>query len=238
MASDRRTRRRIAKRVCALLVSVLLLSGLTGWMLFQHIPAWYTPVQVSAADLQGVKDDLVACNNAFDDKMQAGGVFEFRITQDRLNAWLSAREQMWPEIRKWVPPMMEDPFIGFEPDRVVLAGTVTLGKVRTVLSVRVRLDADDKGLLLRLTDVRAGSLPVPAVLVREPLRQFDAHARNSREAAPKFPRAEDLLAGVHVPAEFVWWADKRHFRVCGVRVERGAITFRVEPLPRHLRGSG
>ncbi|HOW19818.1 MAG TPA: hypothetical protein PLC79_12350 [Phycisphaerae bacterium] len=224
--------------MCALLVAALLAGGLTGWMLFQHIPAWYAPVQVPAADLQGVKDDLIACNNAFDDRMQAGGVFEFRITQDRLNAWLSAREQMWPAMRKWVPPMMEDPFIGFEPGRVVLAGTVTLGGVRTVLSVRLRLDADDKGLLVRLTEVRAGSLPVPAVLVREPLRQIDAHTRNGREAASKFPLAEDLLAGVHVPAEFVWWADKRHFRVCGVRVEPGAITFRVEPLPRHLRGSG
>lgn len=205
-------------------------------MLFQHIPAWYTPAQVPAADLQGIKDDLVRSEDSFSASMNAEGIFEFRLTQDRLNAWLAAREQIWPEAQHWIPPMMDAPFIAFEPGRILLAGTVQLGGIQTVLSASVHLGIDDQGVAIRLAGVTGGSLPVPDSLVREQLRQLDARRPRRTEAATSLPSAEELLAGTHVPAEFVWWNGKRPFRVRGIQVERGAITFRIEPLPRRHRG--
>jgi hypothetical protein len=238
MTSDRRIRqRRIAKWACALAAVLTLGGGVTGWMLFQHIPAWYVPAQVPAADLQAVRDDLVRTQDSFSEHLQSEGTFKFRITQDQINAWLAAREQMWPEVRKWVPPMMEDPFIAFEPGRVVLAGTVALGNVRTVLSASVQLAVDGKGLAVRLAGVKGGSLPVPDALVREQLRQLDTRRRNDRDVSPGLPAIEQLMAGTHVPGEFVWWNGNRRLQIRGIRVEHGAITFRIEPLPRHHRGT-
>ncbi len=231
MGSRRCWRRRVrwigAGGAALVLVAVIVL-----WMLFQHIPVWYEPVYVSAADLQRVRDDLVGTFDAVSRQMNGERPFAMRITQQQLNEWLAAREQMWPPAQEWVPPGMENPVVRFEADRIILAGTVVYGSLRAVLSVSVALTVDGDGLSVRLFDFRGGSLPVPEALVREPLRRIDARRRDGRYAGDGMPAAEALLTGVRIPAEFTWPNGKRRFRIGAVRLERGAIILDVAPLPR------
>ena len=75
-------------------VAALLVGGVvTGWLLFQHIPAWYRPVEIPPAELQRVRNDLVRTSDLLAEALkEPRGPFKFRVTQDQVNAWLSARE--------------------------------------------------------------------------------------------------------------------------------------------------
>lgn len=214
--------------VCAL----ALLGIVTGWMLFQRIPTWYAPVHVAAADLQRVRDSLTCPYNEFSAGMMEGRPFEFRITQQELNEWLAARGQIWPAAQEWVPPTMEGPLILFEPDRIVVAGTVSLGEVRTVLSASVSLHTEGDSLVVRLDSLHGGALPVPRSLVREQLRQLDARQRGTGRDRTRLPSAETLFGGTRVPAVFSWNNPHRRFRIRAVRVKNGEILLDIEPLPR------
>lgn len=214
----------------AAVVAVGLVAS--AWVLFQRVPPWYQPAPVPAADLQAVKDDLARFEIGLSERMNGDRPFSFAIAQEQLNRWLAARERMWPPARAWIPPMMDDPFVVFEPGRVLLAGTVTVGGVRTVLNARAEIRIDNAQLFLRVFGVKGGSLPVPDALVREHLRELDARHRRTTAGPAMLPSAEDVIVGWRIPAEFVWPNGKRRFRVRDVRIERGTMTFELQPLPR------
>jgi len=228
----RNTRRRRALKFAIGLILILLIGlGGAGWLLFQRIPAWYTPTQVAAADLQSVRDDFGGLLTFLGDRISKNRPFELRITQDRLNAWLIARRDIWPRAEEWIPPMIDEPFIAFEPDRVILAGTAELGGIRTVVSASCRLSVDEKGLAVRLFDVRAGSLPVPDAWVGSALGKMSIGSPRRGRSGFLPPAPEEFLTGTHVPPEFLWPSPRRSVRILRIRLERGAITLWGEPLP-------
>jgi len=229
MAARNTRRRRVLKWTIGIGLILLTGLGLTGWMLFQHIPAWYKPTQVAAANLQSVKDDFGAVFTFLGDRISKDMPFELRITQDQLNAWLIARREIWPGAEAWIPPVIEDPFIAFEPERVIVAGTAELGGIRTVVSASCSLAVDEKGLAVRLFDFCAGSLPLPDAWVADMLRQVEDGAGMSRNHDESLPAPAEFLAGTHVPPEFLWPKPRRHVRIRRVQLESGAITLWCEP---------
>jgi hypothetical protein len=228
------TRRRRRRRIVALTIAGgMLLLAIAGWLSLQHIPAWYNPQPVPAVQLQHVKDDLVATVASLSERMNGGAPFTFRITQAQLNAWLAAREQIWPPAQAWIPPEMENPYVVFRPGRIVLAGTVRWGGIRTVLSAAAAPSVTDAGVTVRLSDIRGGSLPVPDAWVRQQLESLELRQRrrHAEDPATMLPLGE-LLEGASFPAEFVWPNPHRPFRLLDIRVEDGALTLEIQPLPR------
>lgn len=229
MPPERRTRaQRIRRWIIGIALALLLLGTVTSWLVFQHIPRWYQPVHVGVGDVKLVQADLTATSQNFFDQVNGDTIFEFAITDAQLNAWLAVRDTL-PVAREWIPPAMEDPFIAFESDRVVLAATARFGSVRTVLSVVAHLAIDGHDLVVRLSDVKGGSLPVPDAVLARLLRDLDT-AEGRRSSG--LPSAVDLLTGARFPAEFEWANPKRRIRLHDMRIEPGAIHLRIEPLER------
>ncbi|MCH8991680.1 MAG: hypothetical protein IIA44_08035, partial [Acidobacteria bacterium] len=63
-----------------------------------------------------------------------GEPFEYIVHQDRLNRWLAGRMAIWPGVRQWVPPWLEDPVIVFDDGQIVLAGIASIASVTGVNS--------------------------------------------------------------------------------------------------------
>jgi len=233
--------KRILKRwrwIVAGLVTLLVGVVVTGWLLFQHIPAWYRPVQVPPDELQHVRNDLVQTTDAFGAALNdAQGSFKFRLTQDQVNAWLSARESIDPKTHEWLPPTLSDPMILFEPGGVRVAATYADGDLRTVVSAKLTVTVDAAGIKAQLGDVAGGSLTMPDSFVQKGLRAFD------RRVSPKLAdagvttsgrqrlRLRDLADGVILPTTGKWLAGGQRFRVLGIAFEPGAVTFTIERLP-------
>jgi hypothetical protein len=219
-------------------LAMLLIGGVvTGWLLLQHIPAWYRPMEIPPGELQRVRNDLVQTSDSLAEALkEPRGPFKFRVTQDHVNAWLSAREAIDPKTREWLPPTLSEPMVVFEPGGVRLGATYTEGSLRAVVSARLALTADGEGIKARLEDVAGGSLGLPDGMVRNGLKTFD------RRVSPKLNEAgvtardrrlrlRDLVDGVVVPNVGKWPGSGQRFRVLGLDFEDGALTVTLERLP-------
>lgn len=205
------------------------------WLLVAYVPGWYRPSVVAAADFQAVRDDLGRTVNFINRQMNAGSFFVLRITQPQLNAWLTARAQIWPEAQDWIPSNVEQPFVVFDTDHVRVAGTVRVGGVRTVLSADLHVGVDEQGIAVRLDAIRLGAMHVPDAVVDAVLRR--AYERMPDRGAHE-PGLDAMRRGMHWPNESTWRNGERPYRIQRITIEPGALTVEVEPLPRYSGSSG
>lgn len=215
---------------------LLLLVAAVGWLMFQRIPSWYRPVDLPPEQLQQVRDDLVRTGDGFSVLVvQSQEPFEYRITQDQINRWLAAREDIWPGSREWLPPELSNPFVSITPEGVRVAVTWRNGQVRTVFSGLVGLHADEQGIHLRLKSVQCGALPVPQDIIQEQLRSVKLWRPGTRargQAGPgTLPDPRDLFEGLVFPKAWIWPEPRRVCTITGLRCEEGALTVTVLPSP-------
>jgi hypothetical protein len=233
------------------LLAGLGLAGITflvvSWLLFQHVPSWYRPLEVPPDQVQHVQADLIRTTDTLNERMvRANAPFEFQISQDQVNAWLAAREEIWPLSREWLPKGLTDPFITIEPEALRVAASVQWGSVQTVISAQIAVSADEEQIHVRLVEVRGGSLPVPGDWIERQLVRFQ-QAQGGRLHWPWSPQAGsddrntiplgDLLKGISVPNRGVWRQldiPPRPFRVIGLKLEPGLLTVTVRPLSERV----
>ena len=229
------SRRRVVwlKRLAITAAVLLVVAAGTGWLLFQHIPSWYRPVEVSPEAAVNVRTEFANMIDGVGGELNKGqGRFEYRFTQEQLNTWVAAREAIDPMTRKWLPSGLRDPMLVIEPDGVRLAVAARTGGIETVLGLKVRAKVEDGGIRLWLTDVSCGSLPVPQALIEEHLGKIDAAVRNRSDGqnGRKVPPLTQLFEGVLLPNEWEWPNVRRRFRIADVRAEPGVLIFTLEPL--------
>jgi len=237
--TDRRARWR-RWLLIALVIGVLALNAvfIAGWLMFQNVPSWYEPVHIPPEQLQAVRDDLVATFDGLSHAMaNAEGPFDCRCTQDQVNAWMAAREEIWPMWRAWFPGEVTDPFVAFDATGVRLAGTCQRAGVQTVVNVELEVVATDDGIAMKLRKVSGGGLPIPKGWI------YDRLAKLDREVWPagkrtryqfgdgRLPRLSDLFEGVVFPNGWVWQNPKRRFRVTAIKFVPGEVVVTLTPEP-------
>jgi hypothetical protein len=219
---------------------VVLVAGVTCWLMFQHIPGWYRPPAIAPAHHQRIRNDWAGSRDSLQQAMLRERPFEFTITQDQLNSWLAIREAIWQLSREWLPPALSEPFILIEKDGLRLAATYRSGSIRTVLSARLRTKLQADGIWVRLDGLDGGSLGIPDSWVRERLTLMDGRAwspgKKSRFqlGGPPLPSLPGLLDGAVFPATWVWKESELAlpFQITGLRFEPGVLVISLRPLPR------
>jgi hypothetical protein len=179
---------------------------------------------VGAAQYQDVRDDLEAAFNQLNVAMQGDQPFDYVVSEDRLNRWIAAREQIWPGLRQYVPPELQWPVVAFREDGIVVAGVVEIGTVRSVLSVVLSVQAEADHMVFKLVRCRLGAVPVPHWMVR---RFVEAMSHSARPDSPSRPR--DLLEGLALENRFDWPNGARRFRIGAVAVQPGRLVATIHP---------
>lgn len=232
---SRQPRRRV-RWVRLLIAALVMLSVTTAglWLTFQRIPSWYRPEPVPVAQYQSVRNTLTRTVNELSAKFVAGEPFEYIVHQDRLNRWLAGRMAIWPGVRQWVPPWLEDPVIVFHDGQIVLAGIASIASVSAVVSLHLTLSAESDGLRVTLHRVQAGSLPVPLDLFRERIEAALAAGQSDRDREEPITAAH-LFGEAPLPNQFIWFNGKVPFRITGITAEPGQLRLNIAPEPRPHR---
>lgn len=237
-----RPRRR--RRILLVLFALLLAGGIGVWLLFQRVPGWYRPVVVTAADKTQVLANLTHTTEDFTQSLRQVGVpFEYRLTQDQINAWWAIREEVWPLAREWIPPGVSEPMVVLEDGVIRLAARCELGGIQTVLSARLLVDGNKDGLTLRLESVSGGSLPIPAAAVRDLLGRLDGdfwpagRVLRQQYFNEPLPPLAGLPEGIVLPNSWVWQsgAFRAPMWIKSLQVRPGEIVATIEPLPRQSK---
>ena len=237
-----RRQRLVRRAVVAAFVGSCLLC-LVLWLAFQHKPAWYRPASLDATQSQAAKADAVAAADYVSDRMVEGRLFEIRLTDRSVNSWLAALPYAWPEASEILPPELTDAAIRFDPGRVRVGAHCRMNGWQAILSLSLRLSVSKDGgdVIVALTGVQMGSLPVP----RPALRRLFEHLRPSKlvrqsgstrrtspvmESLAEVQSIDELFAGVHLENRFVWFNGERPFRVRSFEIDEGRWQLRIEPL--------
>lgn len=222
--------------------AIVVVAGLgTLWMMFQHIPNWYRPVQVPPEYEQAVKDDFLQTQDNLREQLNTfQHSFEYRFRQDQINAWLAKRDELWemiyPKSRKWLPPDMSDPQVAIDPDGLRFAVTYSRRDIRTVLSAQIWLKADTNGIMIQLVRVAAGALPIPKSQIQQLLTKLDHRDLGlgkhvaGQGRSHSFPSLTGLFEGIRIPNAWSWQDGHRSFRMTQIRFEPGELVVAFEPL--------
>ncbi len=230
-----RKRRRWLRWTCVALAAAGLVALAGLWLALAHVPGWYQPMIVPPSEYQIVRDDLVMAAEEFSTALVAGEPFRFALTQQELNEWISARWQIWPAAEEWVPRWLAEPMVVFKPDRIIVAGTLERGWLRTVASLHLRVIAEADALRVRLEGLHGGSLPVPATMIEKQLAEFAGQtqerlARGQASPQAKAVNAAELEQSIALPNEFTWPNGRYDFRIEAIDVDDGRIIVTVRPL--------
>lgn len=211
----------------------------TIWLMFQHIPGWYRPVAISPDDLQRVRDDLLGTFDVLGEWLvNVEEPFTHRFTQDQINAWLAARQDMWPGAGDWLPRGLADPFVRIDAQGFRLAATYRSRGIQAIVSARFVARADEQGVFLQLVEISGGSLSIPKSWIRDDLAALDAgHWPAGRRVGSQLddrplPALSGLLDGVILPNGWIWENGKQPFRIVALQFEPGVMRVTFDPLER------
>ncbi|MBN1341441.1 MAG: hypothetical protein JXQ73_02110 [Phycisphaerae bacterium] len=231
--------RRWAFRIAVGMAILTVLALSIGWIALRFIPGWYRPAYVPYEDEQEVRDRLGAAFTALSHGMAQGRSFDFAVRQDDLNAWLVARDRIWPASKRWIPKQIMDPMIVFENGDIVLAGTWCGPGPRTIVSVRLRPERVEDRLRVRVEGVRCGALPVPLALIRRGLVRFEqSRADTDEPLLSDGASLADAADGAPIPRDIPWTQPRGKFLLEAVSAVPGELRVRLDPLKRQGDGRG
>jgi hypothetical protein len=231
------------KRILAAAAVLVVLAFATTWMLFQRIPAWYTPPEIAPNEIQAVKNDFAHTESVLSERLneaEPSGEFEFLLTQDQVNGWIAIRREIWPRSRQWLPSYLSQPMVVLDRDGIRVAALLTRQSLRSVVSLRVEVRTVPDGVSVRLAEVTAGGLPVPQSQIHRYLKQFDRKVWPVGQVLPgqigpyRLPSLTHIQEGIRLPDSWIWANGKQPFRITAITFEAGQVRIGLEPLPRSI----
>jgi hypothetical protein len=242
-----------------LLLGLLLLAGLTAYLLARSTPAWY--VLLDPTDQQVIDQAERAQRKLYLDlnnTLQAVplGKHEWTITQDEINSLIAVHfaDANAATTGGAAPPAVSGPIVVFTPGKITLAartpkapgGTPNGGVVSVVFSVRSTqaVDGSPAGVI-HIDGLWVGNLPVPRSFAQDRVQatlpqlipaieralSLRLGARRSDTVKHDVEDTSRLIAaGEPFPLEFKF--DRRMVVIKEIRVDDGSLTITFVPPTR------
>jgi hypothetical protein len=242
MLVRQKTRRRLkwAAGIAAGGLVLLLLAAMVLWMATQRVPAWYRPIDVSAAELSRVRNSLPNTYQDLTDEIMKGETFDFVLSDKLVTEWIVARGELYPEARGWLPDWFRDPIVHFGNGRCIIGARLYSGVWQAIVGIHLKADVTNEAITIRIDKVTAGSVPLPLSQFEEPLEKLLNDKRLDPDLMPdplsgivrrlqeEGPHAL-LVKGITWPNIFETVNGKRLVKIRGLSAENGELHIRIEP---------
>jgi hypothetical protein len=206
-------------------LATVLGALLVLWLTFQHVPAWYQPVQLDAEESRDARADATGMGDWISGKMVDREPFEVVLHDWSITRWLAALPVLWPEFEESVPAGLSEGAVKFDDGRILAGAHYEHQGWRLIINLAITTEIVDGGdhLMLKLETVRGGSLPVPKAVIRELLVPLVARSR-------RIQSVDDLFDGVKIDNRFTWPNGDRLFRIDSIHIEDGDLRIGIVPL--------
>jgi len=252
---------------CLLIALALAGSALVVlWMMFQHKPAWYRPVIADAVTVQRAQSSSASVVDSISDRLAGAEPFELRLESGMVNEWIASLPQLWPQIGSTMSERgISDVAISFDAECIRVGALLDIsrpadafaesarensrsvenghGGLQAIVSVGLEfnISGDGSAVVVRLKDVRGGSLPMPRSSLagvveqlttrnRPNLRREDDIVGSFTAALEEIRSLDELYQGISVRNRFVWPNGDRPFRMSHIRSGKGRIDIGFERL--------
>jgi len=213
--------RRTAKRALIALPVVLVIS----WLVVHHRPSWYRPPVLNEEGLGRAQRDAIAAADDFGDRLVIRRAFSVTLVDGRVNEWLAALPEAWPESKELLPPELGEPAVHFAAGRLQVGVKLDRRELQSIVSFDLlpTVSADGRTLNFRLDAIRSGAMPIPVSLMERWLKPIITENVADNAPAP----ADALFA---LPNRFVWPNGERAFRIKNLTLSDGQLQIDIEAL--------
>ncbi len=239
------------------IAGILGLAGVT-LICATYRPGWYRPATITPADSRIIRNELPSFGSAIGTYLAQGRQFRIELTDEQINRWLAARGDIWPAMKRALPPEVREPAIAFEAGRIILGARYERNGLSSVVSLSTTLDLENAGgaIAIHLGGIHAGLLPVPRMFVEQAAKKALAKAIRSNwshlskyTGFGHFNLADQLgitpkqvtgyLAGramteTRLPSHWVWPNGRFPFYVSNVQIQPGKMLIDIVPVPRAI----
>ncbi len=204
---------------------VLITGTLWAYISAKRIPQWYQPVDVSPTQYQELRDQFTETTRVLNNNIQRSQPFDFEITAQQINRWLSSLDAFDPQLSRRLPKAIHDPAIGFYQDKIWLGALLDLDGRQTVANLEICISLLAETLVVDIVSFRAGTLALPRAVLVEKFQDFlQAQEPQLRK------QLEDVLTGKPIPNRFGLPNSGHDFRIKSIKISSGKLTVRIEPL--------
>lgn len=201
--------------------AVVLFAGVLGGLACR--PSWYSPAAIDYARLKADKADLANTLDRIGGALNSGAPITIALNADQVNRWLTARDEIWPDVDPPALDVLRDPQIAFLDGGVIRAAArVAYRGWPAVVSGDVGVRIDGERIHLEIGRPRIGVVPIP--LVRWRLQS--ALARGMEQAGVPVDASGGGLA---IDNDWVWPNGKRRFSIQSLEVSNGSLRVTLQP---------
>ncbi len=219
-AADKPRRRRRWWWVLASLATTTTICVAIVFLLVTCRPSWYQPSAIDYGMLREDKAALVGLENDISAALNRDRSITFEISEDQVNRWIAAREEMWPD---WVFDLgtMRDPMVDFQPGKVRIAALAERGALRSVVTLTLSCAVEADKIDIFCDALHLGALPAPG-------RAHD----QIRDALPPADELLEPSAGALLTVGNDWhWPNGRpRYRVQRIEFTDDLLTVEFVPL--------
>jgi len=171
--------RKFAGALIVVMLALLVVSAVTLFGLYratQQTPPFYRRVIQPSAEQSTGGEQFERQALTLHNQVRHPGTWEGRFSEDEINGWLAAvLPEKFPQA---IARGISDPRIAFADDTVQLAARYQRGSASTVVSLvaHVHLTDEPNEVAVQISNVRAGSLPVPLAKVLQEITHRAAQA--------------------------------------------------------------
>ncbi len=199
----------------ALLVLLLVSLGLAlTWR-----PAWYQPAALDRARLHEDKTALARLQDDISAALNAGREIRVALTEEQVNRWLAARDELWPEALLDAQGV-DQPHVSFLDGAARLAVTLRRGAWGSVAGVVCRPELRGEEIRLHFEHTTLGAVPIASGWVDGLLAGVPA------TAGVRKPGTNTIT----LPREWTWPNGKRPCRLREFKLSAGRLEFVLEPV--------
>ena len=243
-------------RVLLLVVLLLVLAAVAMYFQASRVPSDYAPAQLSGREKEQAARQFVSQIGEFNNKAQLPQPFEWQITQEQINRYLAAADEIAAnrlggrrgEVREALESVgLSDPAVSL--DNGVLTLLVRSSHYDKVVSADIRFTfLQDGRLQIRLAQTWVGQLPVPDTFLRSQLQRLKE--KLAREQAPRQAGASagtqpspdevarlitTVIAAIDeapIDPVLVGGLNNKKVRIEGIRIDDGKLALRAVPIDR------
>ena len=233
----------LIRRTVMISLIITVIGMVILWFTFQHIPNWYHPIRLDDAGKKRARKETANLFDTIGDKLVRGESFEMRLTQRRVNEWLSLLPDFLAVGGSSESPRITEPAVCFEKGLTRIGAHYQNGGLRVILSVTLTASIISEGREMELTifGIHGGSLPAPKSIMEPLINQLlkkirSRMAHDSQEGSiissvlAKIESSDDLFAGIKSKNRYVWPNGERLFKIDFITMGDGEIHFRIIPI--------
>jgi len=223
------------------LILLVVIAGITAWILIRHQPKWYRPQQLSHEEMLAAEEQMVRTAADFNNASQVAEPFILELTAKQINDMIAVVVKR----NNILPSYISQPLIRLANGEIMVAALVSWKGESSVASIRIRPFVDSAGLLhIELDKLKAGALGLPENFLPDTLDKVEqttetslAASKSNSDRAQAARKNKDLLAriftalhGAPVPANFVTREDLQ-MTIEDIRITPGLLEIQFRPLP-------